>query len=80
MDAKCKIKAGRVSEHKTGKLIAPNNILIFTDLWHYVRAVLNQHLVSSSSHLQANGNEASGFVIASKLCSGSFHLYKSVDL
>lgn len=58
LDTKCKIKTGRVWEHKTGKLIAPNNILIFTDFWHYVRAVLTQHLVSSSSHLQANDNEA----------------------
>lgn len=78
MDAKCKIKAGRVSEHKTGKLIAPNNILIFTDLWHYVRAVLNQHLVSSSSHLQASGNEASGSMMANKLRSGSFHNYTNL--
>lgn len=66
LDAKCKIKTGRVWEHKTGKLIAPNNILIFTDFWHYVRAVLNQHLVSSSSHLQANGNGASGTGIKNK--------------
>lgn len=66
LDAKCKIKTGRVWEHKTGKLIAPNNILIFTDFWHYVRAVLNQHLVSSSSHLQTNGNEASGIRITNK--------------
>lgn len=80
LDAKCKIKAGRVSEHKIGKLIAPNNILIFTDLWHYVRSILNQHLVSSSSHLQANGNEASGFGFMSKCSSESFCLYKSVHL
>lgn len=66
LDAKCKIKTGRVWELKTGKLIAPNNILIFTDFWHYVRAVLNQHLVSSSSHLQTNGNEASGIRITNK--------------
>lgn len=41
LDAKCKIKTGSFWEHKTGKLIVPNKILIFTDFWHYVRAVLN---------------------------------------
>lgn len=77
LDGKCKIKTGRFWEHKTGKLIAPNNILVFKDFWHYVRAVLNQHLDSFSSHVQTNGSEASGTGITNK-CHSAFFVFTNL--
>lgn len=77
VDANCKIKAGRAPVHRAGKLIAPNNILIFIDLQQYVSSFASGPGFSPS-HCQAHGNIAPSFGIADKCRFLSLRLFNSV--